>query len=104
MVKKSLRQMPYLQAQNLSTIYGAAVQCGFTYILTSDSIVNAERRWESTTLTVAYDTSMETIEDLKSKISIYINTNSREWSGFSLNIDKMDYQNAIYLTVSMERT
>jgi hypothetical protein len=96
--------MPYLPAQNLFIIYDAANQCECNYTLTSDSIVNAEHRWESTTLTVAYDTSMETIENLKSKINTYINTNSREWSGFSLNIDKMDYQNAIYLVVSMERT
>lgn len=71
---------------------------------TSNGIANAEHRWETTTLTVAYDTSMEVIESLKSKINTYIGTNSREWSGFTLNIDKMDYQNAISLIVAIERT
>ena len=103
MVKKSLRQMPYLQAQNLFIIYGAANRCEFCYALTSNS-ANAEHRWESTTLTVAYDTSMEVIESLKIKINTYISTNSREWSGFTLNIDKMEHQNSISLIVSMERT
>lgn len=102
-VKKSLRQMPYLQARNLFIIYGAANQCEFRYTLTSNS-ANAEHRWETTTLTVAYDTSMEVIESLKSKINTYVSTNSREWSGFTLNIDKMEYQNAISLIVAMERT
>ena len=104
MVKKSLRQMPYSQAQSLFTIYGAANRCEFSRSLISNGIVYTEHRWESTTLTVAYDTSMEAIENLKSKINIYVNANNRDWSGFSLNIDKMEYQNAISLVVSMERT
>ena len=47
---------------------------------------------------------MEAIESLKVKINTYVTTNSREWSGFTLHIDKMEYQNAIFLVVSMERT
>ena len=94
--------MPYSQAQNLFIICVAANPCEFGYNLTS-SITNAKHRWESTTLTVAYDTPMEVIEELKGKISTYVNTNSREWSGFALNIDKMEYQNAISLIVAMER-
>ena len=47
---------------------------------------------------------MEVIENLKGKINTYVTTNSREWSGFTLNIDKMEYQNAISLIVAMERT
>lgn len=96
--------MPYSQAQSLFTIYGAANRCEFSRSLISNGIVYTEHRWESTTLTVAYDTSMEAIENLKSKINIYVNANNRDWSGFSLNIDKMEYQNAISLVVSMERT
>ena len=71
--------------------------------LTSNNITIVKYRWESTTLTVAYDTSMEVIERLKSEINTYVNNNSREWSGFALNIDKMEFQNAIYLVVAMER-
>lgn len=52
---------------------------------------------------VSYDTPMEAIEQLRLKIIAYMNANSREWSDCALNIDKMQYQNAIYLNVSMER-
>jgi len=75
-------------------------------LLASTKLVHNLRRsksmWETTTLTVAYDTSMEVIESLKNKINTYVSTNSREWSGFTLNIDKMEYQNAISLVVAME--
>lgn len=54
-------------------------------------------------LTVAYDTPIETFEELRSKIESFINTNSRDWSGFMLNIDKMDFQNALHLSVAIER-
>jgi hypothetical protein len=75
-----------------------------SFVALMSNSANAEHRWETTTLTVAYDTSMEVIERLKSKINAYISTNSREWSGFSLNIDTMEYQNAISLIVAIERT
>lgn len=46
---------------------------------------------------------MEAIDQLRSRINTYVNANNREWSGFGLNIDKMEYQNAIHLIVAMER-
>lgn len=54
-------------------------------------------------MTVSYNTSIEVIEQLRFKISGYIAANSREWSGFSLNIDKMEFQNALTLIVAIER-
>lgn len=54
-------------------------------------------------MVVSYDTSMELIERLKTKIGLYMNTNSREWSNFALWIDKMEFQNAIHLIVAIER-
>lgn len=60
-------------------------------------------RWESTTITVSYDTPMDVIEAVKVKVNNYITTNSREWSGCSVNIDKMEYQNAIHIIVAVER-
>ena len=60
-------------------------------------------RSETTTLMISYDTSLDIIERLKSRLQAYATENSREWSNVSLNIDKMDYQNAIYLTIAMER-
>jgi len=54
-------------------------------------------------LTVAYDTSLELIEQLRGKIMAYVSANSREWSNCALNIDKMEFQNAIHLIVAMER-
>ena len=46
---------------------------------------------------------MEVIEQLKSKIIHYINSNNREWSDCALNIDKMEFQNSITLIVAIER-
>ena len=60
-------------------------------------------RWEMTNLTVSYDTPMEVIEQLRSKIVHYINSNNREWSDCALNIDKMEFQNSITLIVAIER-
>ena len=60
-------------------------------------------RWETTNLMISYSTPLELIEQLKGKIAQYIDDNSREWSGFALNIDKMEYQNAIHLVVAIER-
>ncbi|KAF9559870.1 hypothetical protein CPC08DRAFT_818554 [Agrocybe pediades] len=75
-------------------------------LLSSTKLVHNVRRsksmWETTQLTVSYDTPMEVIEQLKSKIVAYINANNREWSDCALNIDKMEFQNAIYLNVSVE--
>lgn len=52
---------------------------------------------------VAYETPLEVIEKLRNQIGIYINENNREWNGFNLNIDKMEYQNAMHLVIGMER-
>jgi len=75
-------------------------------LLASTKLVHNLRRsksmWESTNLIIAYDTPLEAIEQLRSRIVDYVNANGREWSGCSLNIDKMEYQNAIYLVVGME--
>jgi hypothetical protein len=46
---------------------------------------------------------MEVLEQLKQKLAEYMATNSREWSNFALNIDKMEFQNALHLNVHMER-
>ncbi|KAG7444519.1 uncharacterized protein BT62DRAFT_934160 [Guyanagaster necrorhizus] len=75
-------------------------------LLASSKLVHNLRRsnsmWETTTLMVSYNTPLETIEVLKAKLKTYVNNNSREWSGFDLNIDKMVNQNAIHLIVAME--
>jgi len=51
---------------------------------------------------VSYDTPMEVIEQLKTKIVQYVNLNNREWSDCALNIDKMEFQNSITLIVAIE--
>lgn len=75
-------------------------------LLASSKLVHNLRRsnsmWESTTVTVAYDTSLDVIEQLRMRLQAYVNTNSREWSGVGVNIDKMEHQNAISLIVAME--
>lgn len=60
-------------------------------------------RWESTTVTISYSTSLEIVEQLKQHIQAYVVANSREWSGCNVNIDKMEFQNAIHLTIAVER-
>lgn len=52
---------------------------------------------------ISYNTPMEIVEQLRSRINAYILANNREWSGCALNIDKMEYQNTIHLVVAMER-
>ncbi|KAL7280810.1 hypothetical protein ACG7TL_005754 [Trametes sanguinea] len=75
-------------------------------LLSGSKLVHNLRRsssmWETTTLMVAYDTPLETIEQLRLRLQAYVNANNREWSGVLLNIDKMEYQNAIHLVIAME--
>ncbi|KAJ7760396.1 Mechanosensitive ion channel-domain-containing protein [Mycena metata] len=64
--------------------------------------VSSFARWETTNLTVSYDTPLEVLEELRVRINAYVAANNREWSNCALNIDKMEYQNAIHLIVAME--
>jgi hypothetical protein len=43
------------------------------------------------------------MEQLKARLLSYVAANNREWNSAVVNIDKMDYQNSITLTVGMER-
>ncbi|KAF5388714.1 hypothetical protein D9757_004867 [Collybiopsis confluens] len=76
-------------------------------LLASSKLVHNIRRSgsmaETTQLEVAYDTPLEVIDELRTRIIQYANENSREWASAALNIDKMEYMNAIYLTVAIER-
>lgn len=58
--------------------------------------------WESTVLMVSYDTPLDVIETLRSRLQGYVEQNNREWSNVAVHIDKMEYQNAIHLKISME--
>lgn len=91
--------------RNLYTTCGEASQCKSHFIAQPPFtlLTGASSRWETTNLMVAYSTPLELIEQLKVKIATYIDENSREWSAFALNIDKMEYQNAIHLIVAIER-
>ncbi|KAJ3731772.1 Mechanosensitive ion channel-domain-containing protein [Lentinula guzmanii] len=75
-------------------------------LLASSKLVHNIRRSgsmaETTELEVAYDTPLEVIEELRMRIIQYANDNNREWASAALNIDKMEYMNAIYLTVAVE--
>ncbi|KAG6378714.1 Mechanosensitive ion channel-domain-containing protein [Boletus reticuloceps] len=76
-------------------------------LLSSTKLVHNMRRstsmWESTTIVISYNTSLEIVEQLKQRIQAYVVANNREWSSCGVNIDKMEYQNAIHLTISIER-
>ncbi|KAL1747916.1 Mechanosensitive ion channel-domain-containing protein [Schizophyllum fasciatum] len=72
---------------------------------TAKTIHNIRRSnslWETTTLMVAYTTPMESVELLKQRIRAYMAANSREWNGSDVYIDKMEYQNAVHLTIAIE--
>ncbi len=84
MVKKSSRQILYWQALSSFIIYVAASLCECQFVVTLPRWWRVAERWETTNLVVSYDTPMDVIELLKTKIATYINTNSREWSNFSL--------------------
>ncbi|KAF7294467.1 Calcium channel [Mycena kentingensis (nom. inval.)] len=75
-------------------------------LLASSKIVHNLRRshsmWETTNLVVAYNTPLGVLEELRARIAAYVTANNREWSGSALNIDKMEFQNAIHLVVAME--
>ncbi|RDB20890.1 hypothetical protein Hypma_011984 [Hypsizygus marmoreus] len=75
-------------------------------LLANTKLVHNLRRsksmWETTKLTISYDTPLEIVDQLKSRINAYVQANNREWSGCNLNIDKMEYQNALHLVVAME--
>lgn len=53
---------------------------------------------------VSYDTPLEAIETLRRRMEDYISDDKmrREWSNATVNIDKMEFQNAIHLTIGME--
>lgn len=52
---------------------------------------------------ISYDTPLSIVEQLRSRISQYINENNREWNNSAVWIDKMEFQNVIHLIIAMER-
>ncbi|KAI5120357.1 hypothetical protein M0805_006880 [Coniferiporia weirii] len=75
-------------------------------ILASSKLVHNLRRsnsmWESTNIMIAYDTPLEVVEMLQNRLRTYVLQNNREWSNVSVNIDTMEYQNAITLIIAIE--
>lgn len=52
---------------------------------------------------IAYNTPLSVVEQLRTRISQYMNENNREWNNSSVWIEKMEFQNAIHLTIALER-
>ncbi|KAF9653327.1 hypothetical protein BDM02DRAFT_3087350 [Thelephora ganbajun] len=75
-------------------------------LLANTKLVHNVRRsgsqWETTNLMISYDTPLSLVEQLRSRISQYISENSREWNNSAVWIDKMEFQNTIYLVVGLE--
>lgn len=75
-------------------------------LLASNKLIYNLRRsssmWETTSIMVDYKTPLEAVEELKIRLKAYMNANSREWSDLTININKMDYQNAIYLDINIQ--
>ncbi|THU99162.1 hypothetical protein K435DRAFT_828267 [Dendrothele bispora CBS 962.96] len=75
-------------------------------LLANSKLVHNMRRSnsmaETTELMISYNTPLEVIEELRVRLNQYVAENNREWASCALNIDKMEYQNAIHLIVAME--
>lgn len=75
-------------------------------LLSSTKLLHNMRRsnsmWESTTIMISYGTPLEIVEQLRQRVQAYVANNNREWSNCAVNIDKMEYQNAIHLTIGVE--
>ncbi|KII85753.1 hypothetical protein PLICRDRAFT_44145 [Plicaturopsis crispa FD-325 SS-3] len=75
-------------------------------LLSSTKLVHNLRRsnsmTETTELIIAYNTPLEIIDQLRTRIDAYVQANNREWSSSALNIDSMEFQNDIHLIIAME--
>ena len=60
-------------------------------------------RWETANLAIACGTSLSFVERLRSRIGRCMVENSRERNNSGVWIEKMDFQNAIHLTIAPER-
>ncbi|KAJ3517249.1 hypothetical protein NMY22_g14005 [Coprinellus aureogranulatus] len=94
-----------LFATTFTRVDGQEVIAPNSLLSTSKLVHNLRRSksmWETTNLMISYNTPMELVEQLRQKLDEYITANSREWSNFALNIDKMEFQNALHLIVAIE--
>ncbi|KAF8527279.1 Mechanosensitive ion channel-domain-containing protein [Gautieria morchelliformis] len=75
-------------------------------VLANNKLIHNLRRsssmWESTVLNIGYDTPLETVERLRIRLKAYVQANNREWLDCTVNVDKMEFQNAIFLTIGMQ--
>ncbi|TDL20127.1 hypothetical protein BD410DRAFT_821919 [Rickenella mellea] len=75
-------------------------------LLAGSKLVHNLRRsssmWETTKLMISYDTPLEIVEQLRGRLQSYVAQNNREWSNVMVNIEKMEFQNAIHLIIAME--
>lgn len=59
--------------------------------------------WEVVAIQISYDTPLDVIEDLKTRVKAYLVDNSREWGGgLQLDIDSITQQNAIKIAIAIE--
>lgn len=74
--------------------------------MASSKLIHNFRRststWETTTLNIGFETPLDVVEQLKTRLKGYISDNNREWSDVVVNIDKIENQNAIYLNISVQ--
>lgn len=94
--------MPYSPTPSLSTILGVVIPCK-VHSISGVYSANVIERWETTNLTISYNTPLEIMEKLKSRLRQYTNENNRDWAGFDMNIDKMEFQNSISLILAIQR-
>ncbi|TFL05931.1 Mechanosensitive ion channel-domain-containing protein [Pterulicium gracile] len=69
---------------------------------TIHNVRRSNSMWETTTIMIAYTTPLETIEEIKTRVGVWMGDHSREWNGYAVNIDKLENQNAIHLVIAIE--
>ena len=75
-------------------------------LATKKYIYNSRRsnaQWEFTLIQVGFETSLETIENLRSKLRAWTKENDREFGGpLDINFNTITQQNAVELVVAFE--
>ncbi|KAL4250143.1 hypothetical protein ABKN59_006484 [Abortiporus biennis] len=93
-----------LFATTFQRVDGQTLIAPNTLLATSKIVHNFRRSgsmWESTELMISYQTSLSTLSLLNARLKSYADQHSRDWTDITIQIDKMEYQNATHLLVLM---
>ncbi|SNX87399.1 uncharacterized protein MEPE_06109 [Melanopsichium pennsylvanicum] len=95
-----------LLSTTFRTTVNAEVVAPNAMLATQKYIYNSRRsgaQWEVTMIQVAFDTSLETLEQLRMKLRAWTKENDREFGGpLDINFNSITQQNAVELVVAFE--